>query len=97
MPEKKIYAVDLDGTLCTEGKEWWRYACAKPLPGSVKKINRLKRLGHTVIFYTARFEEDRNVTEAWLQKYRVQYDAIVFGKLRADFYVDNNSLRMEDL
>jgi len=97
MPVIKTYAVDIDGTLCVERSEWWLYATAEPIKKNIRKINRLKRLGHTIILYTARFEEDREVTEAWMKKYRVQYDKIVFGKLRADHYVDNCSLRMEDL
>lgn len=97
MPVIKTYAVDIDGTLCVERSEWWLYAQAKPIPESIKKINRLKQQGHTIILYTSRFEEDRAVTTRWLKKHGVQYDKIVFNKLRADHYVDNNSLRMGDL
>lgn len=92
-----IILVDIDGTLCEERERWWEYDLCEPLKGSKSVLDHLRSLGHTIVLFTARFEEDRSVTEAWLQKHNYPFDRIVFGKPRADMYIDNLSTRMEDL
>ncbi len=88
--KKKLYAVDLDGVLCTEVKHWLG---EKPLPiiENIKKVNKLFDEGNTIIIYTARLEEDRDITTYWLNSNRVKYTALVLNKLRADVYVDDKS------
>jgi len=96
-----IYAVDIDGTLCKEDNEWWKYAEATPIFENIEKINKLHgEIGdqtNLIILYTARFEEDRQVTQQWLNKWGVKYHRLVMGKFRADFYIDSNAKRPEEL
>ena len=95
-----IYAVDIDGTLTvddTNPENWFRYADMKPLRENIAKINMLYMEGHQVILYTARYEEDRKVTNDWLKINGVKYHRLIMGKFRADFYVDSNEKRPEEL
>lgn len=92
-----VITVDLDGTLCIERNEWWEYSKAEPIPEAIRKINQLYIMGHTIVVYTARFPEDEEVTKQWLKIHSVKYHRIVFGKFRAEMYIDNNSLRMEEV
>ena len=96
-----VYAVDIDGTLCEESKEWWNYAEAIPILENIETINKLHgKIGdatNTIILHTARFEEDRQVTQQWLNKFGVKYHRLVMDKLRADVYVDSAMVKPEDL
>ena len=56
---KKIYAFDLDDTLCErdEGLEHLgvdKYKHSRPLPKMINKVNELYDNGHTIYIYTAR-------------------------------------------
>ena len=99
-----IYAVDIDGTLSEEDENpenWFRYADCVPIQETIDKINELHgEIGdttHTIVLYTARFEEDRMVTQQWLSKHGVKYHRLIMGKFRADIYVDSNAKRPEEL
>lgn len=87
----KTYAVDIDGTLCVEQKEYWKYAEAIPIKPYIKRINKLYDEGNTVVLYTSRYPEDEEVTKTWLKENGVKYHRIIFGKFRADIYVDSNA------
>lgn len=89
--------IDIDGTLCHEREAWWEYDLCVPLKGSKNVLQHLKSLGHSITLFTSRFETDRPMTEEWLQKHGYPYDQIIFGKPRADMYIDNLSMKMEDL
>jgi len=92
--EKKVIAYDLDGTLSLELEDWNLYKHAPAIDSAIAELNTLKEQGHTIIIHTARFEEDRKVTVAWLRENKVKYDILVLGKPRADLYVDNNSCKV---
>ena len=89
-------AFDLDGTLCTDVGDWKLYSKAKPLPGAVEKVNK-QYIENTIIIYTSRFEEDRELTVAWLKKYKFKYNRLIMGKFKVDMYVDNLSKRMDEI
>jgi uncharacterized HAD superfamily protein len=93
-----IYAVDIDGTLCVERKEFWNYDNATPIPETIEKINALyDNKNNTIVIYTARFHDDKEVTRKWLKKHGVKYHRLLTGKFRADFYVDSNAVTPEAL
>lgn len=95
-----IYAVDIDGTLTeddTNPENWFRYAEMKPIRETIAKINDLYMKGETIILFTARFEEDRQVTVNWMKINGVKYHRLIMDKLRADVYVDSASMRPEEL
>ena len=99
--------IDLDGVIAELKKENETYFDVKPIDGSIEKIKKLKENGHYIIIYTARHMKtcDGNVSKVlakigkitldWLDKYKVPYDEIVFGKPWADIYIDDNGFRFE--
>lgn len=91
-----IVAVDLDGTLCVEQENWWEYESAPPICEAISYINSLFGNGDEIVIYTSRLEEDRKITEKWLLENGVKYHRIVFGKFRADIYIDNNSMKIKE-
>jgi len=92
-----IYAVDIDGTLCKEEHRWWEYDEAKPYIQAIYKVNALFSQGNYIIIHTARPEKDRNVTQKWLDRYKVRYHELVMDKPRADVYLDNAAKRMDEI
>ena len=94
-----IISIDLDGTIADEcdrqdGEDWADYyERVSPVNGAIEAIRLLKEEGNTIIIYSARWEEDREVTESWLVKHEVPYDTLVLGKPYADCYVDNRALQ----
>ena len=88
--EKKTYCIDIDGVLTieTEGHDY-----EKRTP-NVENINRVKsmyRSGHTVLLFTSRYPEDKEVTEEWLDKYAVPYNTLLFGKPYYDYIIDDKT------
>jgi len=88
---KKIYSVDIDGVLTieTEGHD---YANRTPNVENINKINALYRAGHTINLWTSRFPVDREVTEAWLEKHKVNYNSLSLGKHQYDFLIDDKAI-----
>jgi capsule biosynthesis phosphatase len=98
--------VDLDGTICELARNG-DYASVRPQPGAREALQELKRRGAYIIIYTARrmrthegdvakvVEEVGGLTEDWLQKQRIPYDELVFGKPYAHVYVDDLAHRFE--
>jgi hydroxymethylpyrimidine pyrophosphatase-like HAD family hydrolase len=80
-----IFAIDLDGTLVNKGK---------PIKKNIDRVNKLYEEKDTlVIIYTARNETIRKRTEEYLRMLGVNYHLLVMGKLRADYYVDDRSVK----
>ena len=95
---KGILAVDVDGVL-TDPREgdWNDYSRVLPNKEMISKVNRLCRLGWIIVIHTSRAERERLVTETWLKTHDVHYWYLVMGKIRADFYLDDRSLKPSDI
>lgn len=92
-----MYAVDLDGTLTKGWVPPEKYLQAEPDEEAIRKINALHAKGHHIIIYTARWHQDWNVTYDWLEHHEVKFHVLIMGKLRADCYIDNASMRIEEV
>jgi capsule biosynthesis phosphatase len=80
------------------------YSTVKPIDKMVNLLKNLKKLGHTIIIYTARRMELHYhnlgkvirdiglITFQTLEKFSIEYDEILFGKPLADIYIDDKSL-----
>lgn len=93
-------AVDIDGVLASKlenGNYPDDYKKKKALPNSVESLQRLKNMGYHVFLYTARFEEDREVTEQWLRDngFEGLYEELVMGKPQFDVLIDDRAIRHE--
>lgn len=87
--------IDLDGTICTEEKQFSR-ALARPMPGAVKAMQQLKESGHTLIIYSARTWAEYELTVDWLKKHEVVYDQLILGKPQGDYWIDDRAVRHSD-
>jgi len=90
-------AVDIDGTIAEEVDHHSQYHCCTPIYSAIAAINKLYDRGYTIVYYTSRYEEDRDVTKQWLEEHGVKYHELVLGKLRASCYIDNNSFTVEEI
>lgn len=97
--------IDLDGVVCRLKQPGQSYADLEPVPGAAERLRAFKEAGHYIILFTARHMKTCNgnvgqviarqgkVTLDWLDKHRIAYDEINFGKPHADVYLDDNAMR----
>ena len=92
--ERKIYAFDLDWTLCTwKPREW---ECT-PIKYRIDKVNKLYKQWNVILIYTARHPEYFQDTFAWLIKFWVYHHWInMWRKPWADFYIDDKGIHDKD-
>jgi capsule biosynthesis phosphatase len=95
---------DLDNTLVTLPTIPGDYSSVKPIFKMIFLLKNLKKLGHTIIIYTARRMNTHKhnigkvirdiglVTFQTLEKFNIEYDEIIFGKPIADIYIDDKAL-----
>ena len=95
---------DLDNTLVTLPTIPGDYSSVKPIFKMISLLKNLKKLGHTIIIYTARRMNTHKhnvgrvirdiglVTFQTLEKFNIEYDEIIFGKPIADIYIDDKAL-----
>ena len=96
---KKTFCVDIDGILTkeTEGFGEEIYMSRTPNEQNIERLRTLHSSGKArIILHTSRHEEDREVTEQWLKRHNIPYNEIVFGKPKADVYVDDKAVNQID-
>lgn len=90
--ERKIFCIDIDGTLCSEN---CKYEHAQPIKKVINKINKLFEKNKIILFtargYTSKTDW-RNLTETQLSKWGVKYHELIFNKPFADYYIDNKGI-----
>lgn len=93
-----VICVDIDGVLTNE-TEGHQYITRTPNEPNIYMMNELWGNGDTIILHTSRpsFEQDMRDTKIWLQIHNVNYDYLVFGKPKADHYIDDKSCSLEEL
>lgn len=97
MPKtNQIIAVDIDGTLF-ERFDFLTGESFEPNYDIIHYVNRLYDSGGYIIIYTSRLERDRLATEYSLKKHGLKYHALVMEKLKADLYIDDKALNVEDI
>jgi glycerol-3-phosphate cytidylyltransferase len=106
--DKTVYnriVVDIDDTICTTIDRDFENSI--PNIPVINKINELYDKGMEIILYTARggkscqtLEEKivkyGTLTTEWLKKNGVKYNQLLFGKLNADYYVDDKNLSIDE-
>ena len=102
MEEKVIFMLDLDGTVWEDiPNESPPEATldAEVYTGAVDWINKRYAEGHRIVFFTARWEALREVTEQKLKNINVSYHELIMGKPRIRntqyagyHYIDNCSI-----
>ena len=93
----KNYLIDIDGTICDDipNEEPERMVTANLYPDALKILNKWHDEGHYITFFTSRLEEQRSVTENWLNQNGFKYHGLLMGKPRGGNYhwVDNHIVR----
>jgi uncharacterized HAD superfamily protein len=109
MKHPKRIGFDLDGVLCenpegfdiatsTDDEIFMMYRDAVPLWENIQVLNRIHRDTEAYVYiYTARDERWRPVTEEWLKKHRIKYDALVMNKLWLSYYVGDEAFNVSQL
>ena len=102
---KKTICFDIDNVICKTVKS--NYIKSKPITKNIKFINQLYDQGHTIKFFTARYmgRTDDNVIKArkrakkitlnQLNRWKVKFHKIYFGKPSSDFYIDDKNLNFK--
>lgn len=93
----KNYLIDIDGTISEDipNEEPERMKTAKCFPDALETLNKWYDEGHLIYFFTARTEDHREVTEAWLDEHGFKYHGMIMGKPRGGNYhwIDNHLVR----
>lgn len=94
--DKRVIAVDIDGTLTNEVC-WNEEQCRNATPRE-DVVNLVKEWGKTnfIVFYTARRHNLYEVTNEWIEHQGLGQWPIKMGKLPADCYYDDKSMNPND-
>jgi|TARA_R110002020_G_scaffold38425_1_gene115515 capsule biosynthesis phosphatase len=96
--------IDVDGTIVPTRQQDQKYEDLIPFNNAVASIQQLKEQGHIIILLTARHMQtcnnnigeivakQGNILIPWLNKWKIPYDELHFGKPLADIYVDDRGL-----
>jgi len=102
------FCFDLDNTLVTFSREKGDYKNVKPIERNIEFLKYLKKMGNTIIIYTARRMRTHNgnigkinsevgkITFDTLDKFDIPYDELYFGKPYAHFYIDDLAISCFD-
>lgn len=92
--EKEItYAIDLDGTLCTQNGA--NYGDAQPYLKRIEWVNDMFAKGHKIKIFTARGATSgfnwHSFTEAQLRMWGVKYHELITNKPHFDVLIDDKA------
>ncbi len=96
---ENIIYIDIDETIChtTANKD---YSQAIPIYSNIEKANKLFDEGNIVIYWTARGTvtgiDWRDITEDQLNKWKVKYHELKFGKPNYHLFIDDRVLNTKD-
>lgn len=89
-------AFDLDNVLCTAIRSSATpedILKVKPYKKMIEVLNKLRKKGHKIIIYTARRSNFcKKETIEWLKKHNVNYNRIVFNKVRYSVLIDDRNI-----
>jgi hypothetical protein len=96
----KVIYVDIDETIC-ETPNPRNYFNAKPIKINIEKINKLYDEGHTIVYWTARGSRTQidwyKLTKIQLDEWGAKYHELNCKKPYYDLFIDDKTLRIEEL
>lgn len=96
----KIIYVDIDETICTTPNSR-NYEDALPIFENISKINSLYDKGNTIVYWTSRGSRKQinwfELTESQLFKWGVKYHELRVDKPYYDLFIDDKTLRIEEI
>ena len=102
----KVIYVDIDETICRREKSTdfgvvHDYKKAKPIKENIEKINKLYDEGHTIVYWTARGSRKQidwtNLTSQQLFEWGAKYHELKVDKPFYDLFIEDKSIRIEEL
>lgn len=105
------FVFDIDGTLCPIKTKDQKYEDLIPYSKMVRKLREYHDAGAKIILYTSRNmnsykgniglinKHTAAVLSAWLEKWDIPYDEIVYGKIwpgHKGFYIDDRTVRPDE-
>ena len=109
--EGMSFIFDVDGTLCPIKKKDEEYADLVPYAEMIEKLREYKAGGAKIVLFTSRNMNSyggniglinantAKVMTAWLDKWEIPYDEIIYGKPwpgHNGFYVDDRTVRPDE-
>ncbi|HKM20869.1 MAG: capsular biosynthesis protein [Clostridia bacterium] len=109
--EGMSFIFDVDGTLCPIKKRDEEYADLVPYVEMIEKLREYKAGGAKIVLFTSRNMNSyggniglinantAKVMTAWLDKWEIPYDEIIYGKPwpgHNGFYVDDRTVRPDE-
>lgn len=92
-PGRKNRLIDIDGTVGDDinNEDSHLYPFAEAFKGAAARIKEWYDAGDFIVFFTAREEKDRQVTENWLRAKGFVYHHLLMGKPRGGnyYWLDN--------
>lgn len=93
----KNFLIDIDGTITDDipNEEPERMRTCEPYPDARDQLNKWYEEGHVITFFTSRTEEQREITEEWLDRHDFKYHGLLMDKPRGGNYhwIDNHMVR----
>lgn len=98
-PHKKIYMIDIDGTIChTKNSEYHK---SIPDFNKIQIFNELYNEGHEVNYWTARGAVSGKLWDEFtikqLEFWNVKYSSINMGKPHYDIWIDDKAMNINDV
>lgn len=102
------FIFDVDGTLCPLKKDGQAYEDLIPYTDMIEKLREYKAQGAKIVLFTSRNMRTYDgslgqinkytapIMTAWLEKWDIPYDEIIFGKPwpgHQGYYVDDRAIR----
>lgn len=109
--EEYSFIIDVDGTLCHVKKTGENYEDLVPYENMIERIRYYKKNGARIVLFTSRnmntYKGNMGMINkhtapaliAWLNKWDIPYDEIIFGKPwpgHKGFYVDDRTIRPDE-
>lgn len=102
----KVIYVDIDETICQREKSTdfgvvHDYTKAQPIKENIEKINKLYDQGNTIVYWTARGSRKQidwtELTTKQLNEWGVKFNELRVDKPFYDLFIEDKSLRIEEL
>ena len=102
----KVIYVDIDETICRRETSvdfgvTHDYSKAKPIQENIDKINKLYDEGNKIVYWTARGSRKQidwtELTKNQLEEWGAKYNELRVDKPFYDLFIEDKSLRIEEL
>jgi histidinol phosphatase-like enzyme len=97
----RVIFVDIDETICNTPDHPRQYNKAEPIQENIEKINSLYDAGNRIVYWTARGSRSginwHDLTKSQLDAWGVKYHELRCDKPYYDLFVEDKSIRIEEL